>query len=585
MRSSLRTRLMAACTTAALVPMAISGLWARSVMVDLAEDEHERRVASTVVSARDRIAHRLREDRHALQQLCRRDFGLRAAGRALAAGEGARAPRRWSDEAAAIRETLRVDQVEVRVVRAPDHGRGALLGAAPAPLMGTGPDPDLTAASLRAREAFVMRPASSGEGRGHALVQACAWEQDATQLAVLAVRTLNEAFVRELLGDITPIRLEGPEQGTGPTEGRRRGVHTFREADGTPSVQVVAELEEAQLSAQLALLDQGFAVAGVAALLFALALGALLALATTRPLRELERAAIRVGRGDLESTIGEVQGGEVGNALEAFNHMTRELKRTRGRLLRAERIAAWRDIARRIAHEIKNPLSPIQMSIETMRKTYAQGHPEFDEIFEESTQAILEEVERLKRIVSEFSRFARMPRPQPERLDVAEVASRVVGLHREGAARVRLSVTPTDPVLADREQVTQVLTNLIQNALDACGARHGAQGGRVDVWVGPSERGRGTDVVVDDDGDGIPPADRMRVFEPYHTTKAGGTGLGLAIVHRIVLDHGGDIEVDVSPLGGARFRWWLPPEGPPPEADASMTDTAAPWLPRRGPDA
>jgi two-component system, NtrC family, nitrogen regulation sensor histidine kinase NtrY len=577
MRFGLRTRLMAACTLAALVPMIITGLWARSVLVEVAEEAHARRVASVVVSARGRLAHRLREDAQALRQACARDAGLRAAGEALGGGD-ARARARFGAEAAALRELLRMDTVEVRVVRAEGHAGGSVLGASPAPLGNGGPDPDLVATALAAEAPFVLPGA--GDGGTRVLVHACPWERGETQLAVLGTRTLDEEFVRALLGDITPIRLEAPNA-TAPDDGARL-VHTFRDAGGAPAVRVVTEPEATQLSTQLARLDQGFAVAGVGAVALALLLGALLALATTRPLRELERAAVRVGGGDLESTIGDVTGGEVGNALEAFNHMTRELKRTRARLLRAERIAAWRDIARRIAHEIKNPLSPIQMSIETMRKTYAQRHPEFDEIFEESTLAILEEVERLKRIVSEFSRFARMPRPRPDALDVAEVAGHVVGFHRDGPVRVRLTVEPTPPVQADREQITQVLTNLLQNALDACRARHGGDGGRVDVWVGPSERGRGTDVVVDDDGPGIPPAERERVFEPYHSTKEGGTGLGLAIVHRIVLDHGGDIEVGASPTAGARMRIWLPPEGPPPEAEGSLTDTAVPLVTRRG---
>lgn len=573
---------MAACTVAALVPTAMAGLWARSVLVDLAEHEHQRRVASVVVSARERIAHRLREDQRALQQLCRRDARLQAAAAALTTPEGRKPSGDWNEEAAAIRGLLGMDRLEVRVAQAPGRRPGELLGASPGPPLERSSMPDLTAA-LQGGEALVVRtPSPEGDDGQRALLQACSWQRDDVHLAVLGMRTLDRAFVRELLGDLTPVHLQPASSATlRPGKGGRHTVHTFEDAGGAPAVHVLAQLEGASLSEQLARLDRGFAVAGATGVIFALVLGALLAFTTTRPLRELEQAAVRVGRGDLESTIGEVHGGEVGNALEAFNRMTREIKKTRARLLRAERIAAWRDIARRIAHEVKNPLSPIQMSIETMRKTYAQRHPDFDEIFEESTRAILEEVERLERIVSEFSRFARMPRPRAEPVDVAEVAAHVVGLHRDEDTHVGLEVQPTPPVQADREQITQVLTNLIQNGLDACRAHHGGNGGRVHVWVGPSERGRGTDVIVDDDGPGIPPAERGQVFEPYHTTKAGGTGLGLAIVHRIVLDHGGDIEVDTSPAGGARFRFSLPPEGPPPEADASLTDGSEPHAPRR----
>jgi two-component system, NtrC family, nitrogen regulation sensor histidine kinase NtrY len=576
MRLGLRTRLMAAFVGAALLPMAAVGLWARSVIVDLSESEHERRVASTVVSARDRVRHRLEVDRRGLVPLCQRDHGLRVIGKALATSD-APGPQSWHETAAAIRGALQVDRVELRVVRAPGLPRGALLGASPTPVGTPDPDPGLVAAALATDDAFVAPASEHGDAASHELIQACESVQDTTRLAVLTARTLDRGFLRELMGDVTPIALERADAppGIGPD---RRTVHTFQNPAGQPAVRVVAHLEGDPLAAQLARLDRGFAVAGAAAVLLAVVLGALLAVATTRPLRELERAARRVGRGDLESTIGGVHGGEVGDALEAFDRMTRELKRTRARLLRAERIAAWRDIARRIAHEIKNPLSPIQMSIETMRKTYAKRHPDFDEIFEESTQAVLEEVDRLKRIVSEFSRFARMPRPRPEALNVAEVADHVVGLHRDGPVPAKLSVEPCAPVLADREQLTQVLTNLVQNAIDAC---RGKKGGQVRVRVGPAERGEGVELLVDDDGDGIAEPDRDRIFEPYYTTKEGGTGLGLAIVHRIVMDHGGDIEVEASPSGGARFRVWLRPEGPPPEADASMTDTALPLVQRR----
>ena len=172
---------------------------------------------------------------------------------------------------------------------------------------------------------------------------------------------------------------------------------------------------------------------------------------------------------------------------------------------------------------------PIQTSIETMRKTHARQHPDFDEIFEESTVTILEEVERLKRIVTEFSRFARMPRPQPVELAVEDVARHTVGLHGGGPVAVELTIEdPLPKVRADREQLTQVLVNLVQNAADAAKARHGESGGRVDVVLSAADvdGDEGVRVEVVDNGPGIPPDEQAKIFEPYYTTKAGGTGLG-----------------------------------------------------------
>jgi nitrogen fixation/metabolism regulation signal transduction histidine kinase len=224
-----------------------------------------------------------------------------------------------------------------------------------------------------------------------------------------------------------------------------------------------------------------------------------------------------------------------------------------------------------------------------MRKTFARQHPDFPEIFEESTRTVLEEVERMEKIVTEFSRFARLPRPNASCIDVLEVCVHVVSMHEvqnvaatnpetPRAARVKLEVDPhwkteAGPrlVRADREQITQVLMNLVQNAIDAAVSKRGVEGANVLVRVLPGEQG-GAVIEVHDDGPGLPPEERARAFEPYYTTKAHGTGLGLPICDRIVSDHGGTLTVDESPrLGGARFVVTLSREGPLDEADASQT--------------
>jgi nitrogen fixation/metabolism regulation signal transduction histidine kinase len=265
-------------------------------------------------------------------------------------------------------------------------------------------------------------------------------------------------------------------------------------------------------------------------------------------------AAARVAAGDLEARVGVAASGEVGDLVRAFDEMTAELGRSRARLARAERIAAWREVARRLAHEIKNPLTPIAMSVETLRDARAKGRADFDEIFDEATRAVSEEVRRLKRIVDEFSRFARLPAPERAPVAPAELVAAVLALFPEPPAGVSLrrEVAPgLPPVLADRDQVLQVLLNLVSNALEAMPG-----GGAVELTARRAPEG--VAFAVADGGPGIAEADLARVFEPYYTTKAGGTGLGLAIARRIAEEHGGALEVASAPGRGATFTLTLP---------------------------
>jgi signal transduction histidine kinase len=268
-------------------------------------------------------------------------------------------------------------------------------------------------------------------------------------------------------------------------------------------------------------------------------------------LAELERAAARVAEGDLTSTINLSVGGKADQTFRSFDRMTRELRETRARLAEAERATAFQDIARRIAHEIKNPLSPIQLAMETLRKAHQKRVPGFDEIFEESTRAVLEEVRRLERIVREFSEFARLPKPRPGALNLAALVDEVVQLYRPDDVVLKVEHSDALPsVRVDREQITQVLVNLLQNAFDAA---RGESSRSPQVRIVLRTQDDRVVLDVDDSGPGVPAEARARIFEPYVTTKPQGTGLGLAIVKRIVSDHGAELEVRESPLGGARF--------------------------------
>lgn len=297
------------------------------------------------------------------------------------------------------------------------------------------------------------------------------------------------------------------------------------------------------------------AVVGVALLL-----GFFVARRMSKPLEALARAAADVALGHRDRDVPVPRGNdEVAQLTRAFNQMTHDLVRSEDRLRQSERVAAWREIARRIAHEIKNPLSPIQMSIEMLKKVWDRKHPDFEKIFHESTATILEEVGRMKRIVSEFSDFARMPSPRPVPTDLGELAAGVVTLVRETAPTVDVVVhaAPDLVVRLDPDQWRQALLNLTKNAIEAVVADRAGAGrdrvrGNVEVRVEPDGQ-RGVRVVVTDNGAGMSAETKKKLFTPYYTTKAAGTGLGLAIVHRIVEEHEGSIQVD-SELGvGTRF--------------------------------
>jgi signal transduction histidine kinase len=328
-------------------------------------------------------------------------------------------------------------------------------------------------------------------------------------------------------------------------------------ADGREAARVLLAVPDDKLRATLRAINIAALALAASGLGLSLLLGILAGRGISRRLGELARRAEAVAAGDLEQRLAVRVHDEVGELAEAFNRMTADLKESKEKLVAAERTAAWQEIARRIAHEIKNPLFPIQTSIETLKKVHAKKHPDFEEIFHESTTMILEEVERLKNIVTEFSQFARLPKPKLAACDLRELVPSVVGLYGS-----EIPVTCTLPeglpsVLADREQLTQVLVNLLKNAREALA---GAAEPRVELAAEAAGDGASVQLTVADNGPGFSEEARGQIFTPYFTTKgaAGGTGLGLAIVHRIVTDHGGRIELRSQPGRGAAFVIRLP---------------------------
>jgi signal transduction histidine kinase len=238
-----------------------------------------------------------------------------------------------------------------------------------------------------------------------------------------------------------------------------------------------------------------------------------------------------------------------------FNGMTEQLVEQRDRMIQAERVAAWRELARRLAHELKNPLFPLQITIENLQRSRDATPEQFDEVFRESTSTLLAELEHLKTIVGRFSDFAKMPAPQLEPVDVNQLARQVMQLFEAQLQapggppiETKLQVaSDAGEVPADPDQLRRALRNLVLNALDAM-----PQGGTLTIRTARHENK--VAVEVSDTGEGLTPEECDRLFTPYYTTKQHGTGLGLAIVQSVVSDHKGTITVQSEPGKGTTFR-------------------------------
>jgi two-component system nitrogen regulation sensor histidine kinase NtrY len=225
-------------------------------------------------------------------------------------------------------------------------------------------------------------------------------------------------------------------------------------------------------------------------------------------------------------------------------------------LIRAQKVAAWREVARRLAHEIKNPLTPIQLSAERLRRHFAAAAPQSRALVDECTQTIVGEVESLKGLVDEFSQFARMPSPRTVPTDLAQLITDTVALYNGIFTDVSIDqrFAPGLPLVRlDPEQIRRVIINLVDNAIEAMERR-----GKIVVETQLDAANTLVRVVVADNGPGIPAAERDKLFLPYYSTKRRGSGLGLAIVRRIIAEHGGSIDVGDNTPRGTRFTIEVP---------------------------
>jgi nitrogen fixation/metabolism regulation signal transduction histidine kinase len=316
-------------------------------------------------------------------------------------------------------------------------------------------------------------------------------------------------------------------------------------------VLLIGSSRAALLSLEVFIRNLGLAV-GAAGVLVGLLLAWWATARITRPVHELAAAAGEVAGGNWNARVDIRSRDEIGELASAFNAMTRQLTEQRERLVQSERVAAWRELARRLAHELKNPLFPLQITVENMRRAREQYPEQFDEVFREGSETLLAELANLKTIINRFSDFSKMPPPdlQPANLNeiVRGVMKLVDGQLAGQGVEARLELDRALPEIdADAAQLHRALQNLVLNALDAM-----PSGGRLTVRT---RREKSVVLLeVSDTGSGLTKEECQRLFTPYYTTKHHGTGLGLAIVQSVVSDHGGRISVESEPGRGATFR-------------------------------
>jgi len=321
------------------------------------------------------------------------------------------------------------------------------------------------------------------------------------------------------------------------------------------------ELQRQVVSTAMLVGGAGILVAVLASLWFAARV--------TRPVVSLAEAARRVAAGDLATKVEVESSDELGELAASFNRMTEDLVQQKDRTLQAERVAAWRELARRLAHELKNPLFPLQVTVENLMRAKQKSPEMFEEVFHEGTATLLAEINNLKTIIGRFSEFSKMPQPQRQPTQVNEIVRSVLRVfhaqlqHRElqnndkNRIAVRSELADALPeISADPDLLHRALQNLVLNAIDAM-----PQGGELAIRT--ATLGDRIEISVSDTGSGLTQEECGRLFTPYYTTKQHGTGLGLAIVQSVVSDHGGKISVESTKEKGTTFRIALPYEPQP----------------------
>jgi signal transduction histidine kinase len=549
--NSLRARLVLGFAVVSLIPIALGfGLLARQLRQTVRAQAAERLSAAVAVleqqmrSDGERMAARL--------ALLARDPELKRAYLVRTARDGLEA------YLADRRILLGLDYLAVlgpggeAVVLAAPAGRSpgpAALAAAGAP--GTAVvvrDGDAPALLLAAGAPILYQGGPAGALRGGTRL-------DAGFLARLARAGGLDLELRDGRGRLVAFTPDG----AGPASGGRRLQRGFAIGAGPeprPTLTALASPDAAERAIGALQTTAGWlAIAGVAV---AVALGALWSRSVSRPVERLAAFSQRMARGEWDEPLAERGLRELEVLVDSLERMRRDLGEYRRRLVASERHAAWSLMARQVAHEVRNPLTPIAVSVADLRRSYEQGRPDFPQILEQATRTIAEEVHSLQRMLQEFSEFGRLPRPSPAPCRAGALLAGLSALYAAEVSAGRLVVERPEPdpeFVADAGQIVQALVNLVQNGLEAAGGS-----GR--VRVSAIADGDPVRFEVADDGPGIAPEQRTRLFQPDFSTRPRGSGLGLTMVERIAIEHGGAIAVDSEPGRGTTFRLSIPARPP-----------------------
>jgi len=396
---------------------------------------------------------------------------------------------------------------------------------------------------------------------------------------ILARRDRGRPFDDKTEKRLPVRRALGPE-GTGPTLVATFAFPSKYEEELTQAGEVreiYTQLEKGRAKVYAPAYEAFAALLGITVVV-TFVLGFFLARGITRRINHLSVAINRVAAGDFDVRVPVTGSDELTELARVFNRMLGEMQQSRARIEYLQRIGAWQEMAQRLAHEIKNPLTPIQLAVQECHRKYAGDDVRFRGLLDTTLEIVEEEVGTLRRLVGNFSAFARLPHAELREAslrDFLRECSEQLGhlgaeLPDEGTDDVLVAhdvevkwEVPVDeiPVAIDRQMLRRVLVNLVRNAVeairDARPAKEGVARGHVVVRAEPEADG--VSVVVEDDGPGVPEEARDRIFDPYFTTKAEGTGLGLAIVKKIVVEHNGAITARPGErLGGAAFVITLP---------------------------
>ncbi|TVR00421.1 MAG: HAMP domain-containing protein [Spirochaetaceae bacterium] len=397
-------------------------------------------------------------------------------------------------------------------------------------------DRDLNELFAAGNERTWLRPTQARLGReGHVVRERS--EDD----SFLRVRVSHPGRTGEILVVLTMLLPDGFDE-------RAQAI--------TSAIETFAQVEQMQ-GALLQAVALFFGLFSFPLFLLAILVSVLLSEEITRPIINLEEATRRVAEGDYSFRILTRSTDDLGLLVNSFNDMVSELERSRKKILQTEKVAAWQEIAQRLAHEIKNPLTPIKLSAERVLKKFRNDAEDFPVVLESAISSIITEVDGLNALLSEFRNFSRLPDPVPQRVSLKALVTEVVTTYATWPDLVIHTAHLGDDieVIVDPGQIKQVLANLFTNATEAMSGA-----GEIVVRADLVKKGNSMycRIQVQDTGPGIDVASHDKVFNPYYTTKRHGTGLGLSIVERIVFDHRGQIWFETQPGAGTTFFIDLP---------------------------